>query len=204
MKANHIPSKRRPPPLRRLSGVKAVLAGVAAGAALLILGSCAERAVPVAPPPSPPPRMMPPPPPVSQPAPANWRDSPLTPGEWRWSNANGYSSAEFGAATTGALLDLRCETGGHLRLQGIGLWNHHFATANVTISTSSLMRQTQAYMSDGDPPPLPTITLAFRDPILDAIAFSRGRFMVQVEGMPPLILPARPEVSRVIEDCRQH
>jgi hypothetical protein len=40
------------------------------------------------------------------------------------------------------------------------------------------------------------------DPLLDAIAFSRGRFGVSVSGTPPLVMPAWAEVARVIEDCR--
>jgi len=41
-----------------------------------------------------------------------------------------------------------------------------------------------------------------RDPLLDQIAFSRGRFTIEVAGQPPLYLPSWPEISRVIEDCR--
>ena len=41
-----------------------------------------------------------------------------------------------------------------------------------------------------------------RDPLLDAMAFSRGRFAVEVSGGPTLVVPAYPEVTRVIEDCR--
>lgn len=40
------------------------------------------------------------------------------------------------------------------------------------------------------------------DPLLDAMAFSRGRFMVELPGVPALILPSWTEVSRVTEDCR--
>jgi hypothetical protein len=40
------------------------------------------------------------------------------------------------------------------------------------------------------------------DPLLDAIALSKGRFAVEVEGLAPLYLPTWAEVSRVIEDCR--
>ena len=47
-----------------------------------------------------------------------------------------------------------------------------------------------------------TVRLAARDPLLDAIAFSRGRFSVEVTGLTPLYLPSWPELSRVIEDCR--
>lgn len=40
------------------------------------------------------------------------------------------------------------------------------------------------------------------DPLLEQMAFSRGRFLVAVEGGPSLVVPAWPEVGRVIEDCR--
>lgn len=45
-------------------------------------------------------------------------------------------------------------------------------------------------------------TLAASDPLLDAIAFSRGRFMMEVPGNQPVYLPSWPELTRVIEDCR--
>jgi hypothetical protein len=41
-----------------------------------------------------------------------------------------------------------------------------------------------------------------RDPLLDAMAFSKGRFAVEIVGLPTLYAPAYPEVTRVIEDCR--
>jgi hypothetical protein len=40
------------------------------------------------------------------------------------------------------------------------------------------------------------------DPLLDAIAFSRGRFATAASGAPMLTVPSAPEVTRVIEDCR--
>ena len=40
------------------------------------------------------------------------------------------------------------------------------------------------------------------DPLLDAIAFSRGRIAFGVTGQPPLVVPPWADVSRVIEDCR--
>ena len=40
------------------------------------------------------------------------------------------------------------------------------------------------------------------DPLLEQMAFSRGRFLVVVEGGPSLVVPAWPELARVIEDCR--
>ena len=46
-------------------------------------------------------------------------------------------------------------------------------------------------------------TLPATDPLLDAIAFSRGRFAVEVAGAPRLIVPAWPETARAVEDCRK-
>lgn len=37
---------------------------------------------------------------------------------------------------------------------------------------------------------------------LDQIAFSRGRFTIELPGAPPLVLPTWAEPVRVIEDCR--
>ena len=40
------------------------------------------------------------------------------------------------------------------------------------------------------------------DPLLDAIAFSRGRFLVTGGGGGPIAVPNRPEAARAIENCR--
>jgi len=40
------------------------------------------------------------------------------------------------------------------------------------------------------------------DPLLDAMAISKGRFAVQTGGETTLYVPSWPEVTRVIEDCR--
>jgi hypothetical protein len=45
-------------------------------------------------------------------------------------------------------------------------------------------------------------SLAPRDPLLDAMAFSRGRFLIETAGAPYLAVPAWAEVARVTEDCR--
>ena len=51
--------------------------------------------------------------------------------------------------------------------------------------------------------PSQVATLSARDPLLDAIGFSRGRFAVEVAGLPDLILPTWAETERVVEDCRR-
>ena len=48
--------------------------------------------------------------------------------------------------------------------------------------------------------PLPSSTGSVS--LLDAMAFSSGRFAVDLPGRSVLYLPSWPEVSRVIEDCR--
>ena len=44
--------------------------------------------------------------------------------------------------------------------------------------------------------------LPAQDPLLDAMGFSRGRFIVELGGQAPLVVPAWAEVLRVTEDCR--
>ncbi len=40
-----------------------------------------------------------------------------------------------------------------------------------------------------------------RDPLLDALAFSRGRFGIAIAGIETSV-PTWPEITRVLEDCR--
>jgi len=40
------------------------------------------------------------------------------------------------------------------------------------------------------------------DPVLDAVAYSRGRFAVAAAGQQPLVVPAWADISRIVEDCR--
>ena len=47
-----------------------------------------------------------------------------------------------------------------------------------------------------------TIQIPAYDPLLDALAFSRGRIAVYIADKPALVVPAWPEVARVVEDCR--
>ena len=71
----------------------------------------------------------------------------------------------------------------------------------LTIATSTA---TRAFTATPEANATPQLTLVFapRDPVLDAMAYSRGRFVIEVAGLPTLYLPAWPEVARVIEDCR--
>jgi hypothetical protein len=74
------------------------------------------------------------------------------------------------------------------------------AAALINIWTSS---RTQSIASSFNPATgRLTIDLGAYDPLLDAIASSRGRVAFTVGTQPPLVVPPWPEVARVIEDCR--
>lgn len=173
---------------------------------LTLLGSCAA---PQRPAPAPLPR---PAPPAVQPAPqplparpaANWRDLPITAGDWRWAVVDGKSTATFGPASGTPLVRLSCERFlGEVRLARAAT-RSGAATGHVPMAVTTTTG-TRPLLSE------PTIAvpgwiitqIRASDPVLDAIAFSRGRFALDVAGEVPLYLPSWPEVSRVVEDCRQ-
>jgi hypothetical protein len=155
----------------------------------MLLAGCVPKPAPApepAPPPvaAPAPRPLPPPP---QPAPVEWADLPLTPGEWLYSGEGAGLVARF-AGSDGSGFLIRCERpDGRMLLAREGA----VPAGGMTIRTTSVSR---AF-------PAATASLAAGDPLLDAIAFSRGRFAVEVAGR-MMILPAWPEPGRVAEDCR--
>jgi hypothetical protein len=127
----------------------------------------------------------------------DWRDWPLTPGVWTYRRDARGSVAMFGHAGTDAALTLRCDLGGrqiYLSLAGTGV-------APVTVRTSTTARALLVQPTGGIPAYV-AATLAPTDPLLDAAAFSRGRFIVEQAGRPPLVIPAHAEIGRVAEDCR--
>jgi hypothetical protein len=154
-----------------------------APAALGLLAACATKPPPPAPPPV---RPVPPPPsPAPPPPPADWRDIPLTAGEWSHAGAE----ARFGTAA--ALLIVRCDRATRqVRLSRPG--GEGATQMAVTTSTGSRLLALEAG----------TAALPASDPILDAMVFSRGRFIVDLAGLERLVIPAWPEPARVVEECR--
>ncbi len=75
------------------------------------------------------------------------------------------------------------------------------SVASLRIRTSSAMRDISAATTSGTPAYL-AVKLPPRDSLLDAIAFTRGRFVVSTTATPDLVLRAAPEFARVVEDCR--
>lgn len=165
-----------------------------------LLAACVPRqaAPPPAatPPPAPVVRLVrpaptPPPPPPSSLA---WADAPLTPGNWTYRQAAPASSASYGPAGA-PLFMVRCLGAGRILLGRQGA----AAADRLTFRTSSIARTViAAAQQEGIGATLPAA-----DPLLDALIFSRGRFAVEAPGAAPLIVPAWPELARVVEDCRR-
>jgi hypothetical protein len=157
-----------------------------------------------------PPKPAPAPPPPPRPAPAlpaappqqDWRDIPLTPGDWTWRGSAGQGSiAQYGLAGQAAQFALRCDLPTRAVIFSRGGGSGSAAAGSMAFTTSFGPFSLSASYGGGQPPAI-VATASAHDPRLDQIAFSRGRFLVDVAGQPRLVLPAWPEVARVIEDCR--
>ncbi len=138
--------------------------------------------------------------PVPQPVAAlsGWADAPQTSGDWRFARLAAGSAAHFGEIAGQPLFSIVCTP----RSAMIELVRHgpFAADAPMTIRTEFASRALAGTAATGDPA-LRTALMP-RDPLLDAMAFSKGRFAVEVPGAAALYVPSWPEVTRVIEDCR--
>ena len=107
----------------------------------------------------------------------------VEPGEWRYTNG----TARFGGGEP-ALLTIACQASERVVVLRVAE-----PAAALTLRATTSLKQVSATggIARLDP----------RDPILDALAFSRGKFGVTVDGRERW-LPAWPEVARVVEDCR--
>lgn len=135
---------------------------------------------------------------VEEPRYDSYLDAPQTPGTWVYEDEPGEKLAVYIHPETGPLFVMRCATGsfGLARLDS----DPSQGARAMSISTETVTRQLQVS-------PLPerhllAVDIDPRDPLLDAMAITKGRFAVEVEGESTLYLPAWTEVSRVIEDCR--
>lgn len=168
----------------------------AALATLLAIAGCVGQPAP--------PKLTPRPIAAPRPAPApavpqaaDWRDWAVTPGDWVYRVDGRGSIALFGTPGADALLTLRCDR----QANTVYLSRAGQATTPLTLRTSTLARSLSVRPT-GATPLYVAVALAPRDALLDAMAFSRGRFLVEQPGMPTLVVPAWAEVGRVTEDCR--
>lgn len=169
-------------------------------AAVMMLVSCSAPQVVPPPPPSvarPAPKAPPPPPPAS--AFKDWRDAPQTPGDWRHEVSPTGAVARYGSAGA-TVFAIACNRSA--RSVSLVRSGSSAVSLPMSVATTSEIRSLSAEPAQQGAPQL-LATLAVQDPLLDAMAFSRGRFAVEVNGLPTLYLPAWAEVGRVIEDCRR-
>ena len=158
----------------------------------------------VSPPPPPAPKTVSGPPRAAAMAPApaltgDVNDWPLTPGDWTYSRDSRGSVGQFGASGRRAMLSLRCD----MQTRRVTLLREASAPAqHVDIRTSSMTKQLPAQLTGGTPAYV-VAEIMSNDPILDAMAFSRGRILVEAEGQQPVILPSWAEIARIVEDCRE-
>ena len=106
---------------------------------------------------------------------------PIAPGQWSYVVTATRSEARYDG-----YLAIRCDR----------------ATRTVTVMRPGVAPGVLTIISDTTTRNLPVGgRLLASDPILDAIAFSRGRFIVSGGGA-TLAIPSWPEAARSIEDCR--
>ncbi|HVQ08823.1 MAG TPA: hypothetical protein VMS43_10355 [Allosphingosinicella sp.] len=163
--------------------------------AALAIAACAPRQEPPAPLPPPPvpeaPVVRQPPP--APPPPADWQAAPLSPGDWSYRPNPATPQATF--RSEGVIsFTISCERTRAVRLRWVGAQAQAIAVRTSYGERRLQVTEVHINMVNIDLPPA--------DPLLDQIAFSRGRFMVEAAGAQALIMPAWPEPARVIEDCR--
>ncbi|HEY6816122.1 MAG TPA: hypothetical protein VI168_11325 [Croceibacterium sp.] len=171
--------------------------------ALAALGACVPTPEPTptpVPAPAPAPAPRPAPPPAPPPFAGHWMDAPLTPGDWRYAAG----VATFSGGDGSPLLVLRCAAGtGALAIERTGVGNEFAPTLVVRAeSVSRSLSPTTTGQGVGGAGGWTVAALPVQDALLDAIAFSKGRFAIESAGLATLYVPPYPEITRVIEDCR--
>ena len=124
---------------------------------------------------------------------AAWADAALSPGRWIYQPARGSGSRALFGPVNAPSFQVACAPGRSLNLTRSGA-----AGGALTIRTTSTLRTLPGARSAQGL----SVQLPAGDPLMDAIAFSRGRFAVEADGLEPLIVPAWAEPARVVEDCR--
>lgn len=181
----------------------------AAGAIAVTFGiaACAPSIVEPQPAPSPVAVPTPTPAPVAQPAPVapvreqfyeNYLDAPQTPGTWEYVSEPAETIAVYGIDRANPDFIIRCSRA--TRQIGMARRTSSAGPRRMRITTETAQRDVMT--AQVGTRLLVAAELTARDPLLDAMAITKGRFAVSVEGERTLYLPAWAEVTRVIEDCR--
>ena len=168
-----------------------------------LLGAAALAACVAETPRPPPPQPRPVRRPVEMPRPApqppqpEWQDLPLTLGNWSYFEGQRGSDARFGLDGSAPALIVRCDKArGEIILSRQGLTTGNTMSVRTSFGARNLplsIEEGATYVSAAMPA---------TDLFLDNLAFSRGRFTVDVPGIATLVIPSWSEPARVIEDCR--
>ena len=136
---------------------------------------------------------------VPAPAQANvdFSYSPVSPGSWSYRAVAAGSEASFVDGTGAARMVILC--GKATRLVTLSRISAAPASS-LSIWTSSMSRNLPSRFDQ--PSGRVIAQVGANDPLLDAMALSRGRFAVSMPGSPALVLPVGAEVDHVVEDCR--
>ena len=107
---------------------------------------------------------------------------PLAAGQWTY-----VATASGGEARFGSHLSLLCDK----------------PTRTLTITRPGAPVTALTIVTDTQARSLPPNgRLSAYDPLLDSMAFSRGRYLVSGGSAAVLVVPSWPEAARAIEDCR--
>jgi hypothetical protein len=122
---------------------------------------------------------------AAQPVPLTFefgKSLPMAAGQWSY-----VATATGGEARFGSHLSLLCDKPTRTMIVS----RPNVPAATLTVVTDM---QTRALPANG--------RLSAYDPLLDAMAFSRGRFVISGGSAVPLAVPSWPEAARAIENCR--
>jgi hypothetical protein len=176
-------------------------------AALVVSCGQEEPPAPLSPPPpsptptpTPPPPPPPPPPPTLEAHPENWTAQLATPGNWFYAQIGNFTYASFGNAATEPLFSMRCDPAKDE--VSLGMVSDAGEARPMRFLTETTSELVTGEPRQGSVETLLAVDLKSDDPLLDAIALSKGKFAVQAAGEETLYIPAWTEISRVIEDCR--
>lgn len=172
-------------------------------AILPLLASCVAPSGPVAPTPAPRPAPTPAPTP---PAPrstvdryaGDWSVADVTPGEWRYTASASGGIARFANGTGPVQASISCAAGQVTIARAGTIPADIAAMINVRNSFAERALPIRVDMASR----MLTATLPARDPLWDQLIYSRGRFLIEATRQAPIIVVTRPEIARVIEDCR--
>ena len=124
----------------------------------------------------------------------SWIDWPITPGDWVYRQDARGSIALFGQAGADALVTLRCDRQrGRIYLAR----SSSQQGANFNLRSSARLKQLTARTTAGTKPYVAAEIMP-NDPIMDALAYSRGRIALETTGELSLALPVWSEIGRIV------